>query len=163
MVSRTIEDNVMEKKNTRFLLMMLVFLVSLALTIVRSRFTFNMESVWCMIGASIGIVFLPVVDRVFPPQTTPATRSILFILGFCAVSLFVVTSATGIFAQGLVEALGLTLLLVQIEEYGRTGSLASWYRLLASVPSIHTQRNILWGYGIFMAVLTGLLLVRGIV
>lgn len=153
----------MEKKNTRLLLVVLVLLVSFLITIVRSRFHLDLESMWFMVGAIVGVGFLPAVDRFFPPDTTPATRSILFVLGFCAVSLFVVTSATGSFAQGLVIALGLSLLLVQIEEYGTIGHLASWYRLLAGVPTIRTQQNILWGYGIFMGLLTILLLLRGII
>ncbi len=161
MVSRTIEDDAMEKKNARFLLIVLVLLVSLLLAVFRSRLQITLEIVWFMMGALAGTVFVPAVDRLFPPDATPATRSVLFVLGFCAVSLFVVTSATGTLAQGLVIALGLSLLLVQIEEYSRVGNLASWYRLLARVPDVHTQQTILWGYGVFMAVLTLLLLLRG--
>lgn len=162
MVSRTIEDGAMEKKNTRFLLIVLVLLVSLLLAVLRSRLQVTLDIVWFMMGAFAGTLFVPAVDKLLPPQSIPATRSILFILGFCAVSFFVVTSATGTLAQGLVIALGLSLLLVQIEEYSKVGNLASWYRLLAHVPSGRTQLTILWGYGIFMGVLTILLLLRGI-
>ena len=152
----------MEKNNTRFLLVVLILLVSFVIAVIRSRFQVTMEIVWFMLGTCTGTAFLPAVDRIFPPHTTPATRSILFVLGFCAVSLFVVTSATGTFAQGLVEALGLSLLFVQIEEYRGVGNLALWYRLIANTPSVRVQQNILWGYGIFMGVLTILLLLRGI-
>jgi len=97
-------------------------------------------------GAMIGVYFLDGAEAFFAITPSPF-RSIVFMTGFAVVSFFVVTSSASFIGSGLVLSLYLSLLLWQIGELQVTGSLASWYRMAAGVPSTAGQRWVLIALG----------------
>ncbi len=104
-----------------------------------------LEAVWFLLGGVIGVYLLDAAE-VFAAITPSPFRSIVFAGAFVVLSLFVVTSANSMLADGLVLSLYLTMLLWQVGEWQIAGNLTMWYRMVAGPVSVPLQR---WGMVIF--------------
>jgi hypothetical protein len=105
----------------------------------------SLDTVWFILGGVVGVYLLDAAE-VFVGVTPSPFRSIVFAGGFVIVSLFIVTSANAMLADGLVLTLYLTMLLWQIGEWQITGNLHAWYRMIAGPVSVTVER---WGMIIF--------------
>ncbi|MCX6791456.1 MAG: hypothetical protein NT149_00235 [Candidatus Gottesmanbacteria bacterium] len=105
----------------------------------------SLDTVWFFLGVVIGVYLLDAAEVFFAINPSPF-RSIVFAGGFVVVSLFIVTSANAMLADGLVLSLYITMLLWQIGEWQITGNLNSWYRMIAGPVSVPLQK---WGMIIF--------------
>lgn len=104
-----------------------------------------LDAVWFILGGAIGVYLLDAAEVFFAISPSPF-RSIIFVGAFVVLSLFVVTSANSMLADGLVLSLYVTMLLWQIGEWQITGNLNAWYRMIVGPVSIPLQR---WGMIIF--------------
>lgn len=102
-------------------------------------------ALWFILGGGIGVYALDAAEVFFAITPSPF-RTIVFAGAFILLSLFIVTSANSMLADGLVLTLYLTMLLWQIGEWQLTGNLTSWYRMVEGPVSIPLQR---WGIIIF--------------
>lgn len=105
----------------------------------------SLDTLWFIIGGVIGVYLLDAAE-VFVATTPSPFRSIVFAGAFVILSLFIVTSANAMLADGLVLTLYLTMLLWQIGEWQITGNLNAWYRMIEGQVSIPRQK---WGMIIF--------------
>lgn len=105
----------------------------------------SLETLWFIFGGVIGVYLLDAAE-VFVAITPSPFRSIVFAGAFVILSLFIVTSANAMLADGLVLTLYLTMLLWQIGEWQITGNLNSWYRMVEGPVAPALQR---WGTIIF--------------
>jgi len=105
----------------------------------------SLDTLWFIVGGVIGVYLLDAAE-VFVAITPSPFRSIVFAGGFVIVSLFIVTSANAMLADGLVLTLYLTMILWQIGEWQMVKNLNSWYRMVAGPVSVSLQR---WGMIIF--------------
>jgi hypothetical protein len=105
----------------------------------------SLETVWFILGGAVGVYLLDAAE-VFVAITPSPFRSMVFAGGFVVVSLFIVTSANAMLADGLVLTLYLTMLLWQIGEWQITGNLNSWYRMIEGTVSPNFQK---WGMVVF--------------
>jgi hypothetical protein len=106
-----------------------------------------LDAVWFILGGLIGVYLLDVAE-VFVAISPSPFRSIVFAGAFVVLSLFVVTSANSMLADGLVLTLYLSMLLWQLGEWQISGSLNTWYRTVEEPVSVSRQR---WGMIIFAA------------
>lgn len=106
-----------------------------------------LEALWFILGGLIGVYLLDAAE-VFVAITPSPFRSVVFAGAFVILSLFVVTSANSMLANGLVLSLYLTMLLWQLGEWQIVGNLNAWYRMVEGPVSISLQR---WGLIIFAA------------
>jgi hypothetical protein len=81
-------------------------------------------------------------------------RTIVFVVLFAVVSLFVITSSGSMLAIGLVLSIFLTILLWQVGEWALMKNLNTWYRMLADPVSTSVQRIILYISGIVFLIET---------
>jgi hypothetical protein len=110
-----------------------------------------LDGLWFILGGVIGVYLLDAAE-VFIAITPSPFRSIVFAGAFIVLSLFVVTSANSMLADGLVLTLYLTMLLWQIGEWQIAGNLTTWYRMVAGPVSNQLQR---WGMIIFAILFIG--------
>jgi hypothetical protein len=103
------------------------------------------DVLWFILGGAIGVYLLDAAEVFFAITPSPF-RSIVFAGAFVILSLFVVTSANSILADGLVLTLYVTMLLWQLGEWQITGNLNAWYRMVAGPVAPALQR---WGMIIF--------------
>ncbi len=106
-----------------------------------------LDSVWFILGGVVGVYLLDASEVFFAISPSPF-RSIVFAGAFVVLSLFVVTSADSMLAEGLVLTLYLTMILWQVGEWQITGNLNSWYRMVEGPVAPALQR---WGMLIFAA------------
>lgn len=104
-----------------------------------------MGAVWFVLGGAIGVYILDAAEVFFAINPSPF-RTIVFAGAFVILSLFVVTSANSMLADGLVLSLYLTMLFWQVGEWQISGNLNTWYRMVEGSVSIPLQR---WGMVIF--------------
>ena len=104
-------------------------------------------AVWFLVGGVIGVYLLDAAEVFFAVNPSPF-RSIVFAGAFVVLSLFVVTSADSMLADGLVLTLFLTMFLWQIGEWQITGNLNAWFRMVEGPVSVSLQR---WSMVIFAA------------
>ena len=104
-------------------------------------------AVWFILGGVIGVYLLDATE-VFVAITPSPFRSIVFAGAFVVLSLFVVTSANSMLADGLVLTLFLSMLLWQLGQWQITGNLNAWYRMVEGPVSVSRQK---WGMIIFAA------------
>lgn len=128
------------RKPLLFLLITLAYLVSVGL--LKWRLRPPIESVMYLTGGLVGIYFLDIAEVFFDLTPSPF-RTVLFAVLFAIVSFFVVTSSGSLLATGLVLSLYLTIILWQVGEWRMTGSLNSWYRMVAGPVTVATQRTVL--------------------
>lgn len=128
------------RKPLLFLLITLAYLVGVGL--LKWRLRPPIESVMYLVGGLVGIYFLDIAEIFFDLTPSPF-RTILFTGLFVVVSFFVVTSSGSLLATGLVLSLYLTMILWQAGEWRMTGSLNSWYRMVAGPVTRATQRTML--------------------
>lgn len=102
----------------------------------------SLEAVWFFLGGAIGLFFLDAAEVFFALQPSPF-RSVVFGALFAVVAFFVVTSSTGTIGSGLVLSIFLQMLLWQIGEWRMKGNTDSWYRMVAGIVPVATQRSIL--------------------
>lgn len=105
-------------------------------------------AIWFLVGGAIGVYFLDAAEVFFALSPSPF-RSIVFVVAFAIVSLFVSTSSISLLAQGLVFSLYLTLILWQVGQWQYTGNLNEWYRMVASPVTSTFQR---WALIVFIIV-----------
>jgi hypothetical protein len=105
----------------------------------------SLDTLWFIIGGVIGVYLLDAAEVFFAINPSPF-RSIVFAGAFVILSLFIVTSANAMLADGLVLTLYLTMILWQIGEWQITGNLNAWYRMIEGQVSIQRQK---WGMIIF--------------
>lgn len=103
------------------------------------------DAVWFVLGGVIGVYLLDAAE-VFVAINPSPFRTIVFAGAFVILSLFVVTSANSMLADGLVLSLYLTMLLWQLGEWQIAGNLNSWYRMVEGPVSVQRQK---WGMIIF--------------
>jgi hypothetical protein len=106
-----------------------------------------LTAVWFLLGGVIGVYLLDAAEVFFAVTPSPF-RTIVFAGAFVLLSLFVVTSANSMLADGLVLSLYLSLVLWQIGQWQITGNLDSWYRMVAGPVTPALQK---WGTAIFFA------------
>jgi hypothetical protein len=106
-----------------------------------------LDAVWFLAGGVIGVYLLDAAE-VFAAINPSPFRSIVFAGAFVVLSLFVVTSANSMLADGLVLSLYLTMLLWQLGQWQIAGNLNTWYRMVAEPVSLSLER---WGMIIFGA------------
>ncbi|MCX6794327.1 MAG: hypothetical protein NTY06_04475, partial [Candidatus Gottesmanbacteria bacterium] len=104
-------------------------------------------AVWFLAGGVIGVYMLDAAE-VFVRITPSPFRSIIFSGAFVVLSLFIVTSANSMLADGLVLSLYLSMLLWQLGQWQITGNLNAWYRMVEGPVSVSLER---WGMIIFAA------------
>lgn len=102
----------------------------------------SLEAIWFFLGGAIGLFFLDAAEVFFALQPSPF-RSVVFGALFAVVAFFVVTSSTGTIGSGLVLSIFLQMLLWQIGEWRMKGNTDSWYRMVAGIVPVSTQRSIL--------------------
>jgi hypothetical protein len=105
----------------------------------------SFDTAWFIFGGVIGVYLLDAAE-VFVAITPSPFRSIVYAGGFVVVSLFIVTSANAMLADGLVLTLYLTMLMWQIGEWQIAGNLNAWYRMIEGTVSTNLQK---WGMVIF--------------
>lgn len=102
-------------------------------------------------GAMIGVYFLDAAEVFFAITPSPF-RSVVFGVAYAVVSFFVATSSGSLFGSGLVLSGYLSLLLWQIGELHATGTLDSWYRMVAVTPTRAQQTGVLFALtAVFLA------------
>lgn len=113
----------------------------------------TLSTLFFLTGGLLGLYFLDIAEVVFSVHPSPF-RTIVFVVLFAVVSLFVITSSGSMLAIGLVLSIFLTILLWQIGEWTLTKNLNTWYRMLADPVSISVQRIILYISGIVFLIET---------
>ncbi len=117
-----------------------VSLIYLALT---AFFRWGLHPEWgiltYVIGGFLGIYILDAFEE-FIRITPSPFRSVVFVGGFVVVSLFVVTSSVGFVAKGLVGTIYITLILWMLGEWQSTGTLNSWFTMIATPTSVRQQQ-----------------------
>lgn len=134
----------MNKKPLVFLIVSLLCLFGVGF--LKWRLTPPIEALWFVVGGAIGIYFLDAAETFFHLSPSPF-HSIVFSVGFAAVSFFVITSSGSMLASGLVLSLYITLLLWQLGEWHLRGNLNEWYRMVAGPVAVGVQR---WGIVVFV-------------
>lgn len=104
-----------------------------------------LEALWFILGGAIGVYLLDAAE-VFVAINPSPFRTIVFAGAFVTLSLFVVTSANSMLANGLVLSLYLTMLLWQLGEWQISGNLNTWYRMIEGPVSVPLQK---WGMILF--------------
>lgn len=133
---------IIKKKPILFLVVSVGF--ALGVGILKWKVTWPPQAFLYFGGAVLGVYFLDAAEVFFALTPSPF-RSIVFMAGFAVVSFFVVTSSGSMLGAGLVLSLYLSLLLWQIGELHINGNLASWYGMVAGVPTVVQQKWILVG------------------
>lgn len=139
------------KKPTFFIIATLLYL--LVTYLLKWRLTFVPGGLIYAIGGIAGMYFLDAAEAFFKLSPSPF-RSIIFSIGFSAVSFFVVTSSGSFLAAGLVLTTYMTLIFWQIGEWKLTGNNTSWYRMIAGLASHKTQQWILFSFVLVFLVQT---------
>jgi hypothetical protein len=139
-------------------IVLVIFSYILILGVLKWRLSPDISTVFYLLGGLFGVYFMDLADLVFDIQPSPF-RSIVFVVLFCIVSFFVVTSSGSMFAAGLVLSLYFTLLLLQAEEWQEYHNLNEWFTLGMSRPPVKVQRWIVLGIALFL-VLETLLFIR---
>jgi hypothetical protein len=104
-----------------------------------------LDALWFVLGGVIGVYLLDAAE-VFVAINPSPFRSVVFAGAFVVLSLFVVTSANSMLANGLVLSLYLTMLLWQLGQWQIAGNLNTWYRMVVGPVSVSRQK---WGMIIF--------------
>ena len=106
-----------------------------------------LEALWFILGGVIGVYLLDAAE-VFVAINPSPFRTIVFAGAFVILSLFVVTSANSMLADGLVLSLYLSMLLWQLGQWQIAGNLNTWYRMVDEPVSVSRQK---WGMIMFAA------------
>lgn len=136
---------IISRKPLLFLFVSLAYLVGVGL--IKWFIHPPLDAVWFILGGVIGVYLLDVAE-VFVAINPSPFRSIVFAGAFVILSLFVVTSANSMLAEGLVLSLYLTMVLWQLGEWQIAGNLNTWYRMVEGPVSVQRQK---WGMIIFGA------------
>lgn len=142
---------IFQKKPLVFLLASLIYLFAVGL--LKWKLTPPPAAVLYLVGGAIGVYFLDIAEVFFNLNPSPF-RSIVFVGAFAIVSFFVVTSSGSFVGSGLVLSLYLSLILWQGGEWQLTGNLNSWYRMVASIPTIKQQQWMLLAFIVIFLVET---------
>lgn len=134
---------IISRKPLLFLFVSLVYLLSVGF--MKWFIHPPLDGVWFIIGGIVGVYLLDASEVFFAINPSPF-RSIVFAGAFVALSLFVVTSANSMLADGLVLTLYLTMLLWQLGQWQIEGNLHSWYRMVEGPVSVQLEK---WGMVIF--------------
>jgi hypothetical protein len=136
---------IVRRKPFIFLLLSLGYLIGIGL----AKWFIHppLGALWFILGGIIGVYLLDAAE-IFVSINPSPFRNIVFAGSFVVVSLFIVTSANSMLADGLVLSLYLSMLLWQIGEWQVAGNLTSWYRMVAGPVTVSLQR---WGMIIFGA------------
>ena len=127
------------KKPAIFLILSAVYLLSVI--ILKWRLHPDGDTIWFVIGGSLGVYFLDTAEVFFSLHPSPF-RSILFLALFTIVSFFVVTSSGSALAIGLVLSLYVQMILWQLGEWRVVGNLNTLFATVsAPVPRV-TQRAV---------------------
>lgn len=103
-----------------------------------------------VVGGLLGIYFLDIAEVFFHLNPSPF-RSIIFVIAFIIVSLFIVTSSGSMVTSGLVLSLYVTIMLWQIGQWQIQHNLTDWYRMVNGTVSLKTQEWMLYGtIGLFI-------------
>ena len=132
---------ILQKKSSTFLIASIIYLLLIA--IFKWWIHPTISTLIFLAGGVFGLYFLDVAEVVFAVHPSPF-RTMVFVVLFAIVSLFVITSSGSMIAIGLVLSIFLTILLWQIGEWTITKNLNSWYRMLADPVSPSAQRIILY-------------------
>jgi hypothetical protein len=98
-----------------------------------------LTAAWFILGGVIGVYLLDAAEVFFAINPSPF-RSIVFTGAFVVLSLFIVTSANNMLADGLVLSLYLSLVLWQIGHWQITGNLNAWYSMVEGPVSVSFQK-----------------------
>lgn len=131
---------IIRQKPRIFIHITLVYLLSVG--VVKWIAQPSVEAIWFFLGGAIGLFFLDAAEVFFALQPSPF-RSVVFGALFAIVAFFVVTSSTGTIGSGLVLSIFLQMLLWQVGEWRMKGNTDSWYRMVAGVVPVATQRSII--------------------
>jgi len=125
------------------------------LVVLLARWLFHpsLDALWFLIGGAVGVYFLDAAEMFFALTPSPF-RSIVFQSLFAVVAFFAVTSSTSTIGGGLVLSLYLQMLLWQVGELRVTGSLTSWYRMVAGPVNLATQKVFLIGFAVLFLIET---------
>lgn len=99
-----------------------------------------------ILGAIIGFHLLDAVEHWVQIQPSPY-RTLLFQAVFGVVSIFVLTSSSGLLGKGVVLALGLRILIGQIVEVKEQKRFTTWFPNVQTDPAVH--KRVLVGLTIF--------------
>ena len=131
---------------------LLIFSYILILGVLKWRLTPDSTTVYYLLGGLFGVYFLDVAEVIFDIRPSPF-RSMLFVVLFCVVSFFVVTSSGSMFASGLVLSLYFSLLLLQAEDWQRDNNLNSWFAwfsLVREPPTVKIQQICVIAFSVFL-------------
>jgi hypothetical protein len=145
-----ITSDVISRKVLLDLLAIVPFLIIVSI----ARSDFGRDLFWLWLGGIFGIELLPIAEKIFQPDLTPARpifrtfffQGILIILSF-----YVLSSSRSLFGIGMVMTMSLKILKDQLREFSKTGMLSEgWFLFLRKEAfSYNTTRN----YLIFLAFL----------
>lgn len=133
---------IIRRKSAIFLAYSLAYLAVVALG--KWALSPSWDIVWFMSGGLLGVYFLDAAELFFALSPSPF-RSIVFLTLFVIVGFFVVSSGGSVFASALVLSLYAQLLFWQVGQWRLTGTVSSWYSMVAGPVSLLVQRNILIG------------------
>lgn len=142
---------IIRRKSAIFLAYSIAYLVVVALA--RWIFAPSWDIAWFMGGGLLGVYFLDAAELFFALSPSPF-RSIVFLTLFVIVGFFVVSSGGSVFASALVLSLYAQLLFWQAGQWRLTGTLSSWYSMVAGPVPLLVQRNILIGLVVLFMFLT---------
>lgn len=98
-----------------------------------------LDALWFILGGLIGVYLLDAAE-VFVAINPSPFRTIVFAGAFVILSLFVVTSANSMLANGLVLSLYLSMLLWQLGEWQIAGNLNTWYCMVEGPVSLSFEK-----------------------
>jgi hypothetical protein len=146
---------IITRKHPLFIGISFVYLTLLVL--VKWFVTPTIGTAMFVLGGITGIFFLDVAEYFFKLSPSPF-RSIVFMGGFVAVSVFIITSSGSMLASGLVLTTFITMILWQVGEWQMRGSLSSWYAMMAHEVSIRNQLVVLMLFVCAFILLTAMFL-----
>lgn len=129
--------SVVRNKPPIFVLITLLYLFVLGFG--KWRLTPSSGALFYMIGGLCGIYFLDIAEQFFRLNPSPF-RSVVFAAAFTITSFFVITSSGSLLASGLVLSLYVSLILLQLGEWRASGSMDSWFRMVAGPVSKPSQK-----------------------
>lgn len=113
----------------------------------------SFDALWFVLGGVLGLYFLDGAEEFFALSPSPF-HSVFFEALFAVVSLFVVTSSTGTIGSGLVLSVYLQMILRQWGEWKISGTIASWFRMMAMSVDVRTQKYVIVGNALAFVLLT---------
>lgn len=142
---------ILQRKPSTFLIASITYLF--LVTIIKWWMHPTLSTLFFLAGGLLGTYFLDIAEVVFSVHPSPF-RTIVFVVLFAVVSLFVITSSGSMLAIGLVLSVFLTILLWQVGEWSIMKNLNTWYRMLADPIPSFWQQSILYICGIIFFIET---------